>query len=471
MSNFVAIISFVALACYVSNGIEYLVVGENVGCDDYDGFTSITTAQECADASIALELGCSTSSEISSTIYPKYCYYNKAGSSCSYQLYFNPTTTGTVTTASSTRFPICKSTNTPSTTCTKSFGNVATGGSTTPNTTDNTLFTCSSNFMFTPDFTRTGFMYFNFNPKEQETPWGVQKWQLDTTSTGSQVYSTLYNYVSGDSFYDTTVGLAIDNSRQLLYTFVSHKYASTPTSYQRWLVQININTGNVIDLLHDYYPYNCHPLGTTIYRSLMDIDETNNILYWIGEDDSNALTLYSLDLMQSNYIVKVEVIISNAYNPQMSQLVVDCNGNVWFTEIFDGLYVYKPGWNSALIMLSESDLNGFQFIRRDSSTRMDLIIANNFVIRNYTNLDLNGGYISYPSPPHQDRIGSDGDIMHNLFYDYQNNKMCVWTKTNDGNYMLFCYDPFGDTNIVWNFLYGPFERSNVVIRFGNYNNT
>ena len=179
--------------------------------------------------------------------------------------------------------------------------------------------------------------------------------------------------------------------------------------------------------------------------------------------ESNNVKLYSLHLNSSILQIKVEIILS--IDDQFSQLIVDCNGNIWFTQIFNGLYLYKPGWNDAYLLINEDFLNGFQIIRRENSIKMDWIIANYFAIRNYTSSGLQSNiYTTYPSPTSSD----SNDIMHNLQWDYQNKKMCVYGKKNAGDYVFFCYDPYDNPEIVWNYVTGKFQRQELSLRFGQY---
>ena len=148
---------------WAQSAIQYLMAGQNVGCSDYAGFAEITTLAECSAAGLALSLEDTTASTFTSSIYPRGCWAYSSGST----LYFNPETAGP-TTGSSTRFPICKSSNAivPQSICfSQGNGFDPVGGSATPNINEAGLLTCSSSFSFTP-YDRQGYMYLNYNPKE-----------------------------------------------------------------------------------------------------------------------------------------------------------------------------------------------------------------------------------------------------------------------------------------------------------------
>ena len=145
-------------------GVEYLMAGQNVGCSDYAGYETITSKTECEAAAVAMGTGCSSATQLDQNIYPAGCYFNKAGGSCTYRLYYN--TDSTETDGSSTRFPICKTTGAVSSVCTASLGTTATGGSTTPNINAASLYVCADAWSFSP-YSREGRMVFAYNPKEQ----------------------------------------------------------------------------------------------------------------------------------------------------------------------------------------------------------------------------------------------------------------------------------------------------------------
>eukprot|EP01084_Bolivina_argentea_P139096 244734_1 len=446
----------------VTDETRYLMTGLSSSCSDYDGYEEITSQGVCTIAANKLNLA-TTDIDIDespgyTSPYPRYCSWSTHSG-----LLWNPDERSPTYTKQGQNV-LCKSkAGVKPNVCAGQASNTV--NITSVNVNDSSIFTCSNNWTFT-DFDRVAYMYFNYNPTLNDYPWGVQKWKLDVMD--STYYETLY-YKTTDG--DTMNGLAIDNSRDLLYTFIEHRFG-TDSRYERWLVSIDINTASATYLLHDYWPYHCYHLGASNENKprensdVMSVDENNNILYWINQNKNNNMTLYSLDMTLSPFVVKVEIMFE--FDDNVSQMTIDCNGNIWFTHSEYGLYLYKPGWNKALIILSEPQLNGIQLVRRDGSNMMDVLISNLFSIRNYTDIYLQI-YTDYPISVQQETVD---DIIYNLFYDYQNHKMCIWAKNSVVPDMyMFCYDPNEDPNDIWNYVSGTYVTSMVglVIRFGEYN--
>ena len=76
MAQLQAAILVAATGLALADSVDYLMAGEGVGCSDYDGYEEITTEAECVQAASYLDTDCQTAAVISSTLYPRNCYYN-----------------------------------------------------------------------------------------------------------------------------------------------------------------------------------------------------------------------------------------------------------------------------------------------------------------------------------------------------------------------------------------------------------
>eukprot|EP01130_Rhizamoeba_saxonica_P000477 TRINITY_DN1044_c0_g1_i1.p1 TRINITY_DN1044_c0_g1~~TRINITY_DN1044_c0_g1_i1.p1 ORF type:complete len:330 (-),score=68.58 TRINITY_DN1044_c0_g1_i1:29-1018(-) len=246
--------------------------------------------------------------------------------------------------------------------------------------------------------------------------------------------------------------------------FDVRKYASCGTCYEYTLYRHHFGTGELVQIAKDSAPSYCLARRTPSFRFPMAYDSVNNRLYWIGDSPFTAgqMELWSFDLSGDNMHRPVFRATWSG-SAQMSQITVDCNGAVWWSDIFNGYFVWIEGWCTALHIIDDSDYNGITIIRQPGTNDMRYIIGNQFDLKVVSFSD--GVEITdFPNPP----IQNQKDIMHVIQWDPQNEYMCINVDTSDGNNIIACYDPSDDPNVIWNYVEGPFPREHLSIRYGQY---